>query len=51
MVWDVASGALLDTVSAHSYGKVKVITVADDTLISAGADGLMRQWRLQVSLG
>lgn len=48
MVWDVASGALLDTVAAHSSGKVYVIAVADDVLLSAGADGFIRQWRLQV---
>lgn len=45
MVWDVASGALLDTVSAHSPGRISLITVADDALLSAGADGAMRQWR------
>ncbi|MBD2427828.1 hypothetical protein [Phormidium sp. FACHB-1136] len=48
MVWDVASGALLDTVFAHSPGNMNLITVADDTLLSAGADGCIRQWRLQV---
>ncbi|MFH7241944.1 MAG: hypothetical protein ACHWZW_03740 [Spirulina sp.] len=47
MVWDVASGALLDTVAAHSPGKVQVIAV-DDALLSAGADGGIRQWRLQI---
>lgn len=48
MVWDVASGALLDTASAHSPGRVQVIAIADDVLLSAGADGCIRQWRLQI---
>jgi WD40 repeat protein len=48
MVWDVASGALLDTVSAHSPGRIQLIAMADDTLLSAGADGCIRQWRLQI---
>ena len=48
MLWDTSSGSLLDIAAAHNDSVSQLLVIADDTVLSTGADGIVNQWKIIV---
>lgn len=44
-VWEIATGQLLWEINGHSGAVTRVLAPTNDTLVSASADGTIRQWK------
>ncbi|PSN20216.1 hypothetical protein C7271_03255 [filamentous cyanobacterium CCP5] len=47
IVWDVESATIIDMVNAHSLGPGRLLSISQDMVLSAGKDGVIRQWRIE----
>lgn len=48
MIWDTDSGNLLYSVEAHDGRITKLLAISQEILLSAGTDGRIREWRIQI---
>lgn len=50
IVWDVASGAVLHKIMAHTEGNSKLISLSNEVILSTHSDGKVKIWKIQLSV-
>lgn len=50
IIWDVDSGAALCKTTAHAASNSKLISLSNDTILSAHFDGTIKIWKIQLSM-
>lgn len=48
MIWDTDSGSLLHSVEAHKGRITKLLSISQEVILSAGTDGRIGEWRIQI---